>query len=142
MRTTIMIIGIVLAFVVLAPPVGAQTDLRLDLWVKNLNHPQLAVRKSAVRKLGELGDKRAVEHLLPLLNAEKTVIRRLSAGSLGQIKDPSAIGALKKVALNDNQKSVRRAAARAAETLQLVLEREQAEEEKARQQEQEQAKRG
>ncbi len=49
------------------------------------------VREEAVRALGELNDRRAVEPLISILNDENRYIRREAAKSLGRIGDERAI---------------------------------------------------
>jgi HEAT repeat protein len=67
-------------------------------------------RASAARALGKLGDERASDTLVPLLNSNEKELRQAGAGALGHIGDPAAIPALAK-ALKDREKEVRQAAA-------------------------------
>jgi len=56
-----------------------------------LNSPDDEVREEAVRALGELNDRRAVDPLILMLGDENRYIRREAAKSLGRIGDPRAI---------------------------------------------------
>ena len=65
---------------------------------------------AAVRKLGDLGDTRAVSDLLMTLKSPDKNLRKASADALGQIKDPLAVPDLI-LALNDPDTEVRYSAA-------------------------------
>lgn len=56
------------------------------------------VRESAVRALGEIGDRRAVAPLLPLLDANDTYSLELGAEALGKLKDSRAVPPLCRIA--------------------------------------------
>lgn len=113
------------------PRFALAADARLELWTRNINHPDLVLRKTAIKKLGELGDVAALPSLVALLKDEEPEVRRLAAESLAQIKDPGPIEALKEVARNDNEKKVRLAAARAVERLEGIQDYKKGQEEKA-----------
>lgn len=70
-----------------------------------------AVRYSAVFALGDIGDKRAVRVLLPLLKAVSGRLRYAAAYALGSIGDEEALDGLME-ALTDGEWGVRWAAAR------------------------------
>lgn len=58
--------------------------------IKALSHHQQSFRKSAVEELGDLGDKRAVEHLIKIWNGYSQ-IRESVAEALGKIGDERAV---------------------------------------------------
>lgn len=62
------------------------------------------VRKSAILALGELGDTRATEHIIGILNDknERKDVRLAAASALGQIRDPRAVETLKTVYDNES----------------------------------------
>ncbi len=69
------------------------------------------VRRSAANALGKLGDPRAVEPLIAVLD-DQPLVREVTAKALGKIGDPRAVDALVQV-LKDDKKSIRETAAKA-----------------------------
>jgi len=62
--------------------------------VKDLRHPDRAVRCAAARALGHSGDPRAVPALIAALRDPDAAVRRAAAEALGYIGDPRAVPAL------------------------------------------------
>ncbi len=89
--------------------------------------PQSHIRMAAARKLGQTGDRRAVEALITALNDNNRNVRQLVAKALEKIGDFRAIGPLEAAAVGDKDFVVRNAARRAFQKLEqkkLRLERE------------------
>ena len=89
--------------------------------------PQSHIRSAAVRKLGQTGDRRAVEALITALNDNSRYVRQFAAKALEKIGDLRAIGPLEAAAVGDKDFVVRNAAGRAFRKLEqkkLRLERE------------------
>jgi len=70
------------------------------------------IRRDAARILGEVGDPRAVESLVPALKDSNWDVRRTAAWALGKIGDARAVEPLV-AALQDEDKNVRQSAAEA-----------------------------
>ncbi len=110
-------------FVVVFLPLHSAFGGRFEVWRDNLKNPNILLKRSAIKKLGELGDRRATKHLLPLLSDEDSKIKVLVIKSLVRLRDISVIGALRKLSRLDNDASVRREAAKAAGILTLIKRR-------------------
>ncbi len=83
--------------------------------VEALSHENGNVRRLAASALGKIGDQRAVEPLLDLLNREtKLQVRQYIIKALEKIGDVRAISALEKIATDTNEKSYTRTASRFA----------------------------
>lgn len=89
---------------------GKPAVLPLIKALEDVNH---WIRYRAVRILGRIGDNRAVDPIIQaLLHDESSGVRYEAAVALGELGDSRAIGPLT-TALNDENESVRQAAARA-----------------------------
>ena len=71
------------------------------------------VRSYAVKSLGEIGNRRAVETLIPLLGDELMSVARNAAEALGAIGDVRAVDTLSAILLKDRAPYIRQAAAQA-----------------------------
>jgi len=80
------------------------------------HHGPVRLRCEAARKLGTIGDARAVEPLVAALKDRDRGLRVCAASALGAIKDPRAAAPLI-VALNDKDEYVRLSAAKALDGL-------------------------
>jgi HEAT repeat protein len=92
------------------PAVGPLVDTLQD------PHAALRGRSAAAEALGRIGDARAVEPLLPLLEDPATSVRRAAAEALGRLGDLRAVDALIG-ALADGDEDARTAAGQALERL-------------------------
>jgi HEAT repeat protein len=68
-------------------PVGYLQADKVDYLIQQLNQGDVYVRMHAAKKLGDIGDSRAVQPLIAVLNDDKTGIR--AADALAQIGKPS-----------------------------------------------------
>lgn len=81
--------------------------------IKALDYKEdLIIRSGAVVALGEIGDARAIEPLITLLNLDYLSVRLVAAEALGNFRDPRTVGPLI-AALKDPESAVRRRAAEA-----------------------------
>ena len=83
------------------------------------NEPEGDVRASAAYGLGELGDAGAVEPLTAALGDDYNWVRFETCGALRKLKARSARSALERVAANDEDEQVRKAATKALEAMDL-----------------------
>jgi hypothetical protein len=83
------------------------------------NEPEGDVRASAAYGLGELGDAGAVEPLTAALRDDYSWVRFEACGALRKLKARSARSALERVAANDDDEQVRKAATKALEEMDL-----------------------
>lgn len=82
--------------------------------LRQLNSPHPQVRAAAVKRLGELGDRRAVPRLIPLLKQDTVVLVRFeTALALGKLRDEAAIPPLTAAAETDPSPDVMLAATKA-----------------------------
>ena len=93
-----------------APAVGPLVDALQDA------HAALRGRSAAAEALGRIGDARATEPLLPLLDDRASSVRRAVAEALGRLGDTRAVGPLAG-ALTDDDGDTRTAAAEALQRL-------------------------
>jgi len=70
--------------------------------IETLSHPDLKVRKAAIKALSQLGDCRAIPTLLYLLDAKETPIRIEAMRALGKLKDARAIEPLIRILQTDS----------------------------------------
>lgn len=75
-------------------PGGDPKSAERDRWIKMLSHQNPSLRNEAVKKLGELGDRAAVPHLIKMLKDKDWLMRVTAAKSLGALGDRSAVPAL------------------------------------------------
>jgi len=80
--------------------------------VRDLRDEDEDVRERAAKKLGDLGDQRAVATLIPLLRDKEWIVRSAAAISLGKIGSPEAVNPLI-ASLKDTDGDVRKLAAEA-----------------------------
>jgi HEAT repeat protein len=71
------------------------------------------VRRGAAWALGEIGDPRAVEQILPLLTDRKKDVRATAAEALGKLRDPRAVDHLSAALEDEEEPEVRTAIRRA-----------------------------
>ena len=81
-------------------------------YIDQLKYKEVSARAYAAYVLGQIGDARAVDPLIPLLNDEDKYVRIIVAEALGKIRDAKAVEALT-AALQDKERSVRWSAANA-----------------------------
>ena len=75
---------------------------------------QVNVRCDATRALGEIGDKKAVDHIIKMLYDEWVNVRIYAVTSLGKLNDTKAVPALIDVMKNHTENELVRAGAAAA----------------------------
>ena len=81
-------------------PVPTPSADDFDKLVKDLNHRVWELRRNACEELGNSQDKRAVSHLVRLLEDGVGAVRFAAAEALGKIGDKAAVGPL--IGLLDN----------------------------------------
>jgi HEAT repeat protein len=79
--------------------------LRFRLLVRQLKDDDLRFRAGAARRLGNLGDHRAVDSLIQALGDQKSLVRAAAAEALGKLGDPRAVDPLSE-ALGDREPDV------------------------------------
>lgn len=75
-----------------------------------LESPEWRTREAAAQVLGEIGDARAVEPLLPLLGDGERMVRKSAVLALGRLRDEKALAPLQRTATTDREPGVRGAA--------------------------------
>lgn len=103
-----------LLFEVEADLIQAKHPMAVQPLIQALQKPivteeDLAIQGLAVKVLGELGDVRAVDHLIRTLQNENCTTRYWAAKSLGQLRDERAVEPLI-IALQDSEPEVQRMA--------------------------------
>jgi HEAT repeat protein len=74
----------------------------VDYLYKALDDDDKWVRYMAADALGNIGDVRSIERLVPLLNDQDQDVRFATAYALGKIGDPNAAEALTRTCTSDN----------------------------------------
>lgn len=74
------------------PPVPVETDIQN--WLAQLTDENAQVRKTAVKKLGQVKSQTVVSALIALLQDKASRVQRVAAWSLGEIGDITALPAL------------------------------------------------
>ncbi len=87
-------------------PINNNSESLINIEMKKLDSPSDLIRESAAKKLGEIGDSKAVEPLIERLSDEISDVRVAAAVSLGNLKDHKAFESLVKT-LNDSNSRVR-----------------------------------
>ena len=82
--------------------------------IGSLDHEKVNVRCDATRALGEIGDKKAVDHIIKMLYDEWVNVRIYAVTSLGKLNDTKAVPALIDVMKNRTENELVRAGAAAA----------------------------
>lgn len=72
-----------------------------ELTVQLLESKEFSMPETAIREMGNLGDKRAIPYLIPLLNSSNTVSQAEAARSLGKLGATEAIPALLRLLRDD-----------------------------------------
>lgn len=75
-------------------PAVEETSPELSEWIAKLSHSNDRTRNEAAKKLGDLGDRAAVPHLVDMLDDADWLVRATAIKSLGKLRDRSAIPAL------------------------------------------------
>ena len=105
-----------------AAALGRLRDPRVfDFLVTAMRDPKPHVRRDAMWALSELGDKRAVGLIMRALRDPSRYTRKLAAECLGEIGSPQAVNELDRVAANDKQPRVARAARLASDQIQQQM---------------------
>jgi len=89
-------------------------DVATDALIGILFHEKVNVRCDATRALGEIGNKKCVEHIIKMLKDEWVNVRIYAVTSLGKLEDTSAVPALIEVMQNTKENDLVRAGAAAA----------------------------
>lgn len=114
-----LVLTIILSGTLLANPVS---DKEYDQYlIKSLQDENVGIRSSAAQLLGERKAEAAVEPLIKMLKTEKNSSTRIViAMALYQIGNEKALPALKEVASNDKNKTVRRVVAAIVQKMNTV----------------------
>lgn len=85
-------------------------ERRLKKWADNLKSSDTELAISSAKKLGKLGDSKAVPALIEAMEHRTPVVSAAAARALGQIGDKSAISALVKTVKTHRDSTVQTAA--------------------------------
>jgi HEAT repeat protein len=89
----------------------------MDPLIAGINNKEPLVREASVQALGNIGNAKAVPHLIPLLRSSSLAMRLSAIKALESIGDPQSITPLEEVAGKDNDRIARETAALAARNL-------------------------
>lgn len=85
-------------------------ERRLQKWAENLKSSDTELCISSAKKLGNLGDPKAIPALIAAMEHRTPVVSAAAARALGQIGDKAAVSALVKVVRNHQDATVQTAA--------------------------------
>jgi HEAT repeat protein len=89
----------------------------VDPLIAGIHNEEPLVREASVQSLGNLGNAKAVPHLIPLLQSPSLAVRLNAIKALESIGDPQAIPYLEDVAEKDSDRVAREIALTAADNL-------------------------